>query len=290
VAPLQFVSNWLNNDNNKQCLEIFLGDLPPTAWSALVQTVTPSIVSPIHPEKTFVYMVGRSFYDCCAPSLDFSYCLVAAHWMKSHPADIPGGFYATDALHNTDPVCLQAWLDAGRRDFAEFTQARYTELKVGGCFAGALAGPKENGDIAWSKVALVIYRAWERKFDSAKELASCILPCCCRTEEDVRAGFDNDGWELEVCEFHQTKDPVRESLERGEISCQEYGRAVVESFKAVCHPTCLSSLTKSMDMPMTKVDALLNEAYDDCVDVIAADTEQYNLDVSFWYVLARKVK
>lgn len=286
IAPLRFVSDKVKEARN---LEFFLGDLPSTAWSALVNTVTPETISS-NPQQTFVYMVGRTFYECCAPNLDLSYCLVAVHWMKSYPANIPSGLYATDPLHNTDPDCLNAWREAGRRDFADFTRARYNELKVGGCFIGAVACPKENGDFPWSKVGILIHRALEKHVANPKDLASCVLPCCWRTEAEVRAGFDDDAWELIACEFHETKDPVRESLERGGISAGDYGNTTVEAFKAVCHPTCLGSLVRATGMPTEKVEALLNEAYNEAAGVCAADPEQYNLDVSFWYVLARKVK
>ena len=290
VAPLSFVSSQLENGDCS--LEIFLGDLPENAWSSVVSTVTPKSISGKNKDRasnTFVYMVGRSFYESCAPaeSLDLSYSLVAVHWMKSYAGDIATGMYATDPLHNSDPTLLKAWRDAGSRDFAEFTHARHRELKLGGRFIGAVACPKETGDFPWSKVGYVIYQALVSKKANTDELASCVLPCCWRTEADVRAGFDNKRWELEACEFHETKDPVREALERGEISSQKYGQSVVESFKAVNHQTCIGALKTTMGH--TDAEALLNEAYGESVAVIAKDPKQYNLDVSFWYVLAKKI-
>jgi hypothetical protein len=103
------------------------------------------------------------------------------------------------------------------------------------------------------------------------------------------SSINEDGspsWELEACEFHESKDPVRESLEKGEISPTEYAKTVVEAFKAVCHPTCLSALSKAM--PKNKAALILEESYAESVNVVALDPERYNLDVSFWYVLARK--
>ena len=62
---------------------------------------------------------------------------------------------------------------------------------------------------------------------------------------------------------------------------------VMNSFKAVGHPTCLMSLSKSMKHE--EAERLLNEAYDDAVETIASDPDQYNLDLSFYYVLAKKI-
>lgn len=290
VAPLSFVSSQVGQVDPKCALEVFMGDLPPNAWSSVVETVTPEKITEEddRASNTYVYMIGRTFYECCAPaaSLDLSYSLVAVHWMESYAGDIPTGLYATDPVQNSDSTLLQAWQEAGARDFMKFTQARYKELKVGGRFIGAVACPKENGDMPWSKVAIPIYRALQAKFDNAEALASCVLPCCYRTEADVRAGFNTAGWELEACEFHQTKDPVRESLEQGELSPMEYARAVIKSFKAVCHPTCIGSLSKYM--PLSNAEELLAAAYQDSLQDIAADPELYNLDVSFWYVMAKK--
>ena len=121
---------------------------------------------------------------------------------------------------------------------------------------------------------------------SSDALASCVLPCCWRTESDVRAGFCEDEWLIEACEFHETKDPVRKELETGKMNPLAYGRATIDSFKAVCHPTFIRSLVKVM--PRDKAEQVLGEAYGASIETIAADPEQYNLDVSFWYVVARK--
>lgn len=288
VAPLSFVSQQLEHQDCT--LDAILGDLPQNAWHSLVSTVTPESITSDHgrrEEDTFVSMVGRSFYECCAPpeSLDLSYSLVAVHWMKSYPGDLPSGLYATDPAHVPERELLQAWRDAGARDFSDFTRARQRELKVGGCFIGAVACPKASGDYPWSRVGLPLYRALASRI-SSEFLASCVLPCCWRTEADVRAGFGGDDWIIEACEFHETKDPVREELERGKISPSAYGKATIESFKAVCHPTFISALAKLM--PQNKAEQVLEEAYEASIDSIAADPEQYNLDVSFWYVVARK--
>ncbi|CAB9504497.1 Methyltransferase FUS9 [Seminavis robusta] len=290
VAPLAFVASHLHNDC---ALEVFLGDLPQNAWSAVVTTVTPESITGTpngdrSASNTFVYMVGRTFYESCTPpgTLDLNYSLVAVHWMKSYAGDVPTGLYATDPLHTTDPELLQAWRTAGAQDFADFTRARHRELKLGGRFIGAVACPKENGDYPWSKVGKVLHDALLSKVESPQVIAACVLPCCWRTRADVEAGFAI-GWQVEALEFHETKDPVREQLEQGGvITPTEYATAVVESFKSVGHPTYAGALAKTM--PQTQVDQLLAEAYKDCIDVIAADPEQYNLDVSFWYVVAKK--
>lgn len=311
VAPLSFVSSQLESfekdiigdgiskittNNASISLEVFLGDLPRNSWNAVATTVTPESITigcdnnnNERTRNTFVYMVGRTFYESCAPdaSLDLSYSLVAVHWMKSYPGDIPTGLYATDPLHTTDPQLLQAWRNAGKKDFAEFAQARHRELKPGGRFIGAVAAPKANGDYPWSKVGRILYDALLSKVECPNDLASCVLPCCWRTEDDVRAGFHrNYGWEIEACEFHQTKDPVRESLEQGEIAPIEYGASVVASFKSVGHMTCVNALTKSMSS--AQADEMLNMAYQEIIEIIAVDPEQYNLDVSFWYLVAKK--
>lgn len=289
VAPLSFISSQLVR--NPDCaLEVFMGDLPTNAWSAVVCTVTPDSITKDYersPEDTFVYMVGRSFYECCArpESLDLSYSLVAVHWMKSYPGDLPSGLYATDPKHVPESELLQDWREAGVSDFLDFTRARHRELKVGGRFIGAVACPKANGHFPWSRVGLPLHQALASKV-SPEILASCVLPCCWRTEENVRAGFEDVGWEIEICEFHETKDPVREKFERGEITPAEYGKSVIESFAAVCHPTCVTSLVKFM--PVSQVEQLLEEAYEECIETIAADPDQFNLDVSFWYIMARK--
>lgn len=206
--------------------------------------------------------------------------------MKSYPGDIPGGLYATCPAHNLDANSLNEWKEAGARDFADFTKARHTELKVGGRFIGCMACPKKNGDNPWSLVGRVVYDVLLTKVDSPNDLAACVLPNCYRTEADVRAGF-TDGWELEACEFHESKDPVRGSLERGEVSPTEYAQITIEAFKAVCHPTCLGALSRSMSK--TKAVQILEESYAESLDLVAADPYRYNLDVSFWYVLARKM-
>jgi hypothetical protein len=41
-------------------------------------------------------------------------------------------------------------------------------------------------------------------------------------------------------------------------------------------------------MPKNKAALILEESYAESVNVVALDPERYNLDVSFWYVLARK--
>ena len=303
VAPLNFVSRQLlllleNNADEQTCaLEVFLGDLPQNDWSSVVSTVTPESITQDHArsaEETYVYMVGRTFYEACAPpeSLDLSYSLVAVHWMKSYAGDLPSGLYATDSLHVPQPDLLKAWKDAGAQDFLDFTTARHRELKVGGRFIGAVACPKKNGHMPWSRVGFLLYQALASKEEIPKEtLGSCVLPCCWRTEADVRAGFlqESGGWELEVCEFNETKDPVREQLERQELTPKEYGRAVIDSFAAVGHQTCVETLS-SKSPSSTKVEQLLQEAYQDCVEQIGADPDKYNLDVSFWYVVAKKTK
>lgn len=288
VAPLSFVSSQLEN---KDCsLVAVLGDLPQNAWHSVVTTVTPESITSDHDrrkEDTYVCMVGRSFYECCAPpgTLDLSYSLVAVHWMKSYAGDLPSGLYATDPAHVPERELLQAWRDAGASDFSHFTRARYRELKVGGQFIGAVACPKTNGDFPWSRVGLPLSKALESRL-SPEAFAACVLPCCWRAEADVRAGFGEDKWDIDACEFHETKDPVREELERGELTPSDYGKATIESFKAVCHPTCLSSLAKFM--PQGEAEKVLEEAYEASIKSIAADPEQCNLDVSFWYIVARK--
>ena len=160
-------------------------------------------------------------------------------------------------------------------------------MKPGGRFIGVIAGPKQNGDMPWSRVGLPLYKALQSRISTDK-LASCVLPVCWRTQEDVLEGFIDGQWEVEVCEFHETKDPVREEYERGEMSATEFGKATIESFRAVCHQTCLSALEKTLSST-EEAEKVLAEAYDDCVDVISSDPETYNLDVSFWYVLAKKL-
>ena len=292
VAPLSFIAQQLAVETS---LEVFLGDLPRNAWSTVVETVTPEALARNRSSSVFVYMVGRTFYECCTPaaSLDLSYCLVAVHWMKSYPGDIPGGLYATCPVHNLDPKSLKAWKEAGAKDFAVFTKARHQELRVGGRFIGCMACQKENGDYPWSLVGRVIYDVLLTKVKSADDLAACVLPNCYRTEADIREGFSfkkDDGspcWELEVCEFRESKDPVRESLERGEISSTEYAKTVIEAFKAVCHPTCLGSLSKTMSE--SQASRLLEESYTESIGLVASNAARYNLDVSFWYVLAKKL-
>jgi hypothetical protein len=199
IAPLSFVANQIAAERS---LEVFLRDLPQNAWTTVVTTVTPEAlcreIDPNVAKNVFVYMVGRTFYECCTPpsSLDLCYSLVAVHWMKSYPGDIPGGLYATCHLHNTNQTSLKAWKDAGARDFVNFTMARHKELKVGGQFIGCMACPKQNGDNPWSLVGRVIYDVLLTKVDSPNDLAACVLPNCYRTEEDVRAGF---------CFFHKRR-------------------------------------------------------------------------------------
>ena len=125
------------------------------------------------------------------------------------------------------------------------------------------------------------------KVTNSDDLAACVLPCCWRTEADILAGFEKEKWELEVCEFHETKDPVREALESESISLREYSKSVVDAFKAVNHQTCIGSLMKTMTK--SKAEELLSEAYADSMSTIAEDPDQFNLDVSFWYVMAKKL-
>jgi hypothetical protein len=210
--------------------------------------------------------------------------------MKSYPCDIPSGLYATCPLHNIKPTSLQAWRDAGQQDFVDFCKARYNELNIGGYFIGTITCPKDNGDCPWSRVGIPIYHALQKALPHPDAAAACVLPCCWRTAADIRAGFSATEWDLQVCEFHQTKDPVRDSYERGEMTVLEYAQAVVEAFKAVCHPTCMTCLRQSTNLPADQVNELLNAAYQESVQVVATDPETYNLDVSFWYVLAKKIK
>lgn len=94
---------------------------------------------------------------------------------------------------------------------------------------------------------------------------------------------------LRFVNFMKQKDPERERLDCGEMTPIEYGTSVIESFKAVCHPTFLTCLSKSSSsMDPAEVKRVLEEAYQECIESIAADPEQYNLDVAFWYILARK--
>ena len=202
LAPLSFVSSQLAQHNC--ALDVILADLPQNAWHSLVTTVTPESITRDHDrgkEDTFVSMVGRTFYECCAPpgTLDLSYSLVAVHWMKSYPGDLPSGLYATDPAHVPERELLQAWRDAGARDFSDFTQARLKELKVNGCFIVAVACPKSSGDFPWSRIGLPLYGALASRL-SSDALASCVLPCCWRTESDVRAGFCENEWLIEACE------------------------------------------------------------------------------------------
>lgn len=299
IAPLSYVSSQVQPTG--VMLEGYLGDLPQNAWNELVQTVTPTSITgrqnqhdhssqqQQQQQDTFIYMVGQTFYQCCTPplSLDLSYSLVAVHWMKSYAGDIPTGLYATDPLHVTDLALLQAWKDAGAIDFLDFTNARLKELKVNGYFIGAIACPKQNGHYPWSQVGMVLHNVLQTKV-SKEALGACVLPCCWRTEGEVRAGFQHESWELEICSFYETKDPIREQLEHGTISSHEYGRVVIQSFRAVCHPTCVTALSKFMSD--NEVHQVLETAYEECIGTIASDPEQYNLDVSFWYVLARKTK
>jgi SAM dependent carboxyl methyltransferase len=316
IAPLRYIVNNLNNNNNNNststtAIECFLCDLPHNAWTEVSTTVSHESLTTVsclineedcdksRTNDVFVYMVGRTFYDCCVSpsSLDMSYSLVAAHWMKSHPIDFVEGLYATDPIHNTNKTKLQMWRHAGARDFKEFINQRYVELRPGGCFVGVFACPKLNGDYPWSQVGRQIYDSLLSSHvvkESPDVLASCILPVCWRTEQDVRDGFSNDDdstkddimWDVHVCEFHETKDPVRESYDRGEIAAMEYGRAVIESFKAVGHRTCLASLSNQLGDD--NANQVLEDAYDDSVAIVASDPNKYNLDVSFWYVLAQK--
>lgn len=314
LSPLSFVAKHLPANYNT--LEVFMVDLPNTAWNSVAETVTPkTIIADANNEEknVFVNMVGRSFYDQCVPeeTLDFNYSFVALHWMKSYPCDIPSGLYATDPIHNTDPVSLQTWRNAGQDDLLEFTNARYVELKPNGYFVGVIACPKRtsNGDYPWSKVGRIVYDSLTAELKSSliskdgddnegniekimKEfLAPCVLPCCWRTEDNVRDGFPSHQWIIDACEFHETKDPVRESLERGTITPIKYGQSVIDSFKAVCHPTCLNSLSSNINNNNNTIDeaeTLLHSAYKRSIPIIANDPQQYNLDVSFWYVLARK--
>ncbi|KAL7569027.1 hypothetical protein ACA910_021309 [Epithemia clementina (nom. ined.)] len=318
-----------SSSSNSNSLEVFLGDLPSNPWGTLVDTVTPENIATMssclynhhhlhlfprttaddeedEEEKTtttisasncFVYMTGRSFYECCAPteSLDLSFSMAAVHWMKSYAGDIPTGLYATDPLHNTDSKLLQAWKEAGAQDWMDFTQARYQELKVGGRFIGTVACPKTNGHFPGATVGRVVYDALLSRFPSSfpqRDLAACVLPSCGRSRDEVLAGFLNHqdsgcSWDVEVCEFHETKDPAREALDRGDITPTEYAKIVTKSFRAAAHPTILGALTKLL--PVTEAERLLNQAYEDCLDVIAANPELYNLDVSFWYVMAQKI-
>jgi len=313
IAPLRhvcqhIVKRW-SPQTSKTIIELFLCDLPHNAWTEVSTTVTRETL--VVGESTddgsssknnnnnnnndmdnnvFVNMVGRTFYDVCVPpnSLDLSYSFVAAHWMKSHPTDFTSGLYATDIVHNTDPNLLKSWIDAGTQDFHDFTSARYTELKPGGFFVGVIACPKQNGDKPWSYVGRPIYDALLKKIESPAKLASCILPVCWRSEKDVRDGFDSSKWKIHRCEFHETKDPVREAFERGEMSSLEYGSSVIDSFKAVGHRTCFNALSEQVGND--KANQLLDDAYEASIPVVASDPNKYNLDVSFWYILAQKKK
>ena len=102
IAPLTFVSSQLSTLSSSSTtktitkLEVFLGDLPSNDWNTVVSTVTPEVITDGHdrsPNDTFVNIVGRSFYDVCVPNLDLSYSLVAVHWMKSYPIDLPSVAY-----------------------------------------------------------------------------------------------------------------------------------------------------------------------------------------------------
>jgi len=126
VAPLGFIGSQLRSRFPAASYEIFVVDLPQNSWGSVVATVNPASIAKqsiasnaadgntteeMATRNTFVYMVGRTFYDQCAPdgSLDLSYSLVAVHWMKSYAGDLPSGLYATDPLHVPEPDLLKAW-------------------------------------------------------------------------------------------------------------------------------------------------------------------------------------
>lgn len=290
LAPLRYIASRLSPGS---IYEVFLCDLPSNSWATLVSTVTPAALTS-SPDTTFVHLVGRTFYDACTPpnTLHLSYSLVAVHWMESHAGDLPDGLYATDALHVPDSAMLAAWRAAAARDWRRFVQARHRELQPGGRFLGVVACPKENGDCPWSRVGHVIYREMRQVVSHPDALAACVLPCSWRTKEEVRAGFtanDDDGsseWEIETCVFHQTKDPVREELDQGKITAKEYGAAIVQSFRSVCHPTLVGVMSKYM--PQSQAEEELEQAYVASIDDVAANPERLNLDVSFWYIVAKK--
>ena len=103
--------------------------------------------------------------------------------------------------------------------------------------------------------------------------------------QDLRAAMVKGGT-LRPVNFIKSKDPVREALERAELTPSEYARSVMESFKAVCHLTSVNSLAKGTSQQ--QAEQLLQDAYNDCLETIATAPEQYNLDVAFWYILATK--
>lgn len=157
-----------------------------------------------------------------------------------------------------------------------------------------MAAPKENGDYPWSQVGKLLYDVLSTKVDEpSRDLATCVLPVSWRTEDEVRAGFISDNsanifGDVEMCEFHQTKDPIRTDLENGEITVDHYSKVVMDAFAAVCHLTCLNSMSKSM--PRDQAAKILDASYKDCLEKIGADPGKYNLDVSFWYILAKKTE
>ena len=51
-------------------------------------------------------------------------------------------------------------------------------------------------------------------------------------------------WDLEVCEYHKTINPIRKRLLRGDITAREYGRLVIHSF---CKSINLDELETSME-------------------------------------------
>mmetsp|Transcript_37319 Transcript_37319/g.43438 ORF Transcript_37319/g.43438 Transcript_37319/m.43438 type:complete len:366 (-) Transcript_37319:456-1553(-) len=303
IAPLVYVSSQLPS----VCvMEAILVDLPSNPWTVVASTVTPESITASQPHRrastTFVSMIGRTFYEPCVPpeTLTLSYSFVATHWLQSYGGDLPSGLCASDPLHVPEPEVWNAWKSAGESDWNMFVNARYKELDVGGVFIGAVCGIKSDGDHPWSKVGYLVYQAMESRVKRGDGLDSCVLPCWYRTDADIRAGFeqttklDNYGddngrvWDVEVCEYHETVDPIRERLLRGEITAREYGRLVIDSFRAVSNPTIVNCLSKTMDPD--ELDTLMEDVYEACIDPIGADPDQYNLDESFWYVLAKKIK
>ena len=194
---------------------------------------------------------------------------------KGHPCPIATGLYATDPLHHSNPHAYQAWIDAGAADWKTLVQARYQELHVGGYFVCTVASAKAMGDYPWSRVGYLVYQGLcqgirrNNHHNSSpiiiqmEDLSSCVLPCCWRTESQVRAGFDPKQWKVHVCDFYETQDPLHRALEPppphddkdqedavknkdNQLSAMDYAMSVVQAWKAVGHATLAQALRQAV--------------------------------------------
>jgi len=308
VTPLRFL--WRRaQQQGAEGMHVLLNDVLGTYWRETMQTVTPEALAcarapdgnncerelALDPLTVFVHAVGRSFYEKVAPpqSLDLAYSLVAVHWMSELLSPERFGCYATDPLHVPDTASLLQWRSLGARDWEQFLTARSVELVPGGKLVVVLACQKNDGDYPWSQVGYAFYSCLEELMQAGRlteaELADYTLPCCWRSREDVEAPIQDKRvpFKIDRLEHRHTPCVSREALRRGEIDPDMYAVQIMDAFLAVGARPLLSILVCSRSQQ--EAETIVAEARELALPIVRGNPDKYQLDMSFWHLLATRL-